>query len=374
MKYYLIAGEASGDLHGANLIRALAQADPQAQFRYYGGDKMREAGGTLVTHYKSTAYMGFVPVLLHLPAILRNMAACKRDVETWRPDALILIDYPGFNLSVAKHIKTRTGIPVFYYIPPKIWAWKEYRIKDIRRYTDGVYSILPFETDYYKNKHHYDIHYVGNPSVDAVEQYKASRGEDASEAGRKPTIALLPGSRRQEIKDNLPRMIEAAEAFSQYDIAIAGAPGIEPSYYDRFTSGHPTCRIAFGQTFDLLSRADAALVTSGTATLETALLDVPQVVCYYTACGKLVSLLRRLILKVPYVSLVNLIEGSEVVKELIADAMTVGNIRAELSRVLPGGDRREATLRGYRSMRQKLGGPGASAKAAGEMVGALKRR
>lgn len=374
MKYYLIVGEASGDLHASNLMKAIRKEDAGAEFRFFGGDLMAGVGGTRVRHYKDLAYMGFIPVLLHLRTIFRSMDDCKSDIKAWRPDVLILVDYPGFNLKIAEFVRRHTDIPVFYYISPKIWAWKEYRIKSIKRDVDRMFSILPFEVDFYR-RHDYPITYVGNPCVDAVAAFR-EKGEEsfsgftaANGLGGKPIIALLAGSRKQEIKDNLPRMVKAAESFPQYQYVVAGAPGIAPSFYRRYIGADT--EIVFGQTYRLLRQAEAALVTSGTATLETALFRVPQVVCYYTAAGKLVSFLRRHILKVKYISLVNLIAGREVVKELVADGMTVDNLKAELARILPGGTGREAVLSGYDRLIRILGSPGASERAAHEIVRSL---
>ena len=374
MKYYLIVGEASGDLHASNLMKAIKKEDAGAEFRFFGGDLMAGVGGTRVRHYKDLAYMGFIPVLLHLRTIFRSMDDCKHDITAWRPDVLILVDYPGFNLKIAEYVRRHTDIPVFYYISPKIWAWKEYSIKSIKRDVDRMFSILPFEVDFYR-RHDFPVTYVGNPCVDAVAAFRQKGKESFSEfaaangLGEKPVIALLAGSRKQEIKDNLPRMMKAAESFPQYQYVVAGAPGISPSFYRRYI-GKDT-EIVFGQTYRLLQQAEAALVTSGTATLETALFRVPQVVCYYTAAGKLVSFLRRHILKVKYISLVNLIAGREVVTELVADGMTVDNLKAELARILPGGSGREAMLSGYNRLIAVLGGAGASERAAREIVGSL---
>ena len=358
MKYYLIVGEASGDLHASNLMKALQEKDSKAEFRFFGGDLMAAAGGSLVKHYKDMAYMGFIPVLLHLRTIFRNMDFCKKDIVQWNPDALILVDYPGFNLKIAEYIKAHTNIPIFYYISPKIWAWKEYRIKNIKRDVDELFSILPFEVDFFK-KHNYPIHYVGNPCVDAVHCFKQGYTESFDEftfrsgLDKKPIIALLAGSRKQEIKDNLQRMIQASRNYIEYQFVIAGAPGISPEFYQAYM-GTDT-KIIFGQTYSLLSHATAALVTSGTATLETALFRVPQVVCYYTAAGKLVSFLRRHILKVKYISLVNLIAGREVVAELVADGMTVENVKQQLEAILPGQMTREKMLQDYDALIKILG-------------------
>lgn len=377
MKYYLIVGEASGDLHASNLMRALQHEDPQAEFRFFGGDLMKAVGGTCVKHYRELAYMGFIPVLLHLRTIFRNMDFCKKDVEAWQPDVLILVDYPGFNLKIAEYIKRHTQIPVYYYISPKIWAWKEYRIKNIKRDVDELFSILPFEVDFFK-KHQYPIHYVGNPCVDAVDDFRKKGQETFSEfvtangLEDKPIIALLAGSRRQEIKDNLTRMIEAARSFPQYQFVVAGAPGIEPDFYKRYIDS--STKIVFEQTYRLLQQAEAALVTSGTATLETALFRVPQVVCYYISVGKLVSFLRRHILKVKYISLVNLIADREVVTELVADGMTVSNIKKELAKIISGGNGRSRMLSEYDRLIGILGEPGASERAAAQITAFLKAR
>lgn len=377
MKYYLIVGEASGDLHASNLMRALQHEDPQAEFRFFGGDLMKAVGGTCVKHYRELAYMGFIPVLLHLRTIFRNMDFCKKDVEAWQPDVLILVDYPGFNLKIAEYIKRHTQIPVYYYISPKIWAWKEYRIKNIKRDVDELFSILPFEVDFFK-KHQYPIHYVGNPCVDAVDDFRRKGQETFSEfvaangLEDKPIIALLAGSRRQEIKDNLTRMIEAARSFPQYQFVVAGAPGIEPDFYKRYIDS--STKIVFGQTYRLLQQAEAALVTSGTATLETALFRVPQVVCYYISAGKLVSFLRRHILKVKYISLVNLIADREVVTELVADGMTVSNIKKELAKIISGGNGRSRMLSEYDRLIGILGEPGASERATAQITAFLKAR
>ena len=376
MKYYLIVGEASGDLHASNLMRAIQHEDKQAEFRFFGGDLMTAVGGTRVKHYKELAYMGFIPVLLHLRTIFRNMEYCKQDIQQWQPDVLILVDYPGFNLKIAQFVKKHTSIPVYYYISPKIWAWKEYRIKNIKRDVDRLFSILPFEVDFFK-KYDYTIHYVGNPCVDAVsaftEHHPANREEFLQENGLsdKPLVALLAGSRKQEIKDNLSRMIEASKDFPAYQFVVAGAPGLDPEFYRQFMAGDT--KIIFGKTYELLRYSEAALVTSGTATLETALFKVPQVVCYYMAAGKLVSFLRKLVLKVKYISLVNLIAGDEIVKELVADGMTVGHVKEELRRILPGGEGRDRMLAGYDRMIQVLGPAGASEKAASAIVASLRK-
>lgn len=377
MKYYLIVGEASGDLHASHLMAALKEEDPRAEFRFFGGDMMAAVGGTMVKHYKELAYMGFIPVLLHLRTIFANMKRCKEDIVAWSPDVVILVDYPGFNLDIAKFVHAKTKIPVYYYISPKIWAWKEYRIKNIRRDVDELFSILPFEVEFFEG-HQYPIHYVGNPTVDEVTAFKAANPEtfadfiSDNELADKPIIALLAGSRKQEIKDNLPDMIRAASAFPDYQLVLAAAPGISPEYYAEFVKG-TNLQVIFGRTYRLLQQADVALVTSGTATLETALFRVPQVVCYHTPVGKLISFLRKHILKVKFISLVNLIAGREVVRELVADTMTVENMRNELKRLLFQEDYRRKMLDGYEEMARLLGPAGAPRHAAREMVKLLKK-
>ena len=380
MKYYLIAGEASGDLHASHLMRALKEQDQQADFRFFGGDMMAAEGGTRVKHYRELAYMGFLPVLLHLPTIMRNMKKCKQDILQWQPDVVILVDYPGFNLNIAKYVHSHHPTPnthhpspkVYYYISPKIWAWKEYRIKNIKRDVDELFSILPFEVDFFEKKHHYPIHYVGNPTAQEVREFLEVRGKRL-EVREKPIIALLAGSRKQEIKENLPAMIEATKHLtSQYDLILAGAPGIERSYYDRFLQG-TSVQLVENQTYDLLSKATAALVTSGTATLETAMFRVPQVVCYRTSSPRLAKWLRRMFLKVKYVSLVNLIADQEIVPELVADTFSVDSIRTHLEAILPGGNEREKMLEGYEEVHRRLGDSQAPKVAAQKMYELLNK-
>ena len=367
MKYYLIAGEASGDLHASRLMQELKKQDVEADFRFYGGDQMASVGGTMVKHYRELAYMGFISVLLHLPTILKNMRRAKQDIVAWQPDVVILIDYPGFNLKLAKYIHSqrlkakKTKPRIYYYIAPKIWAWKEYRIKNIKRDVDELFSILPFEIAFFEQKHHYPIHYVGNPTADEVRE---SLGLDSPltpvpelvEGHHSPLIVLLCGSRKQEIKANLPAMLQVTEPYSKdYRIAIAGAPGIEPEYYQQFMKGYQV-EIAFGQTFQLLKEAHAALVTSGTATLETALFGVPQVVCYAMSMPRLYGWLRKMFLKVKYVSLVNLIADREVVRELVADTFTLPRLEQELAAILPpDSPARQQLLEGYKEIWQRLG-------------------
>ena len=365
MKYYLIAGEASGDLHASRLMQSLKKEDAKAEFRFFGGDEMSAVGGTLVKHYRELAYMGFIPVLLHLRTILRNMKMCKHDIEEWQPDAVILVDYPGFNLKIAKHVKksqtSNLKPQIIYYISPKIWAWKEHRIKNIKRDVDELLSILPFEIDFFEKKHHYPIHYVGNPTADEVREFLSTDEQEqpqisvsTSHHSTKPIIALLAGSRKQEIKGNLPTMIRAAMRFSdKYDLVLAGAPSIESDYYAKFIADTPV-RLVTNETYPLLAKAHAALVTSGTATLETALFGVPQVVCYETALPRLMGYLKKRLLKVKYVSLVNLIADREVVRELVADMFKQQSIEHELEAILEG-PAREAILKGYQEVWLRLG-------------------
>ena len=376
MKYFLIAGEASGDLHASNLMSALKEQDPYTEFRFLGGDLMQAVGGTLVKHYREMAFMGFIPVLLHLRTILNNMKACQEEIKRYQPDVVILIDYPGFNLKIAKFVKTQLNIPVYYYISPKIWAWKQYRIKDFRRYVDRMFCILPFEVDFF-NKLNYPVDYVGNPSVDSVAFYKEQQAikpnpffqEERSD--KRPIIALLAGSRRQEIKDNLPTMLDVAETYPTHQPIIAGAPGIEPDYYQQYIGDKPV-KILFGQTYALLQHSDVALVTSGTATLETALFQVPQVVCYYVKAGKIASFIFRHFFHTPYISLVNLIAGREVVQELFGARFSRKQIEEELGRILYDKKYRDQMLQGYDEIIQVLGKPGASQRTASLIIQSLK--
>ena len=395
MKYYLIAGEASGDLHASNLMRALKAHDEAAQFRFFGGDLMQAVGGTMVKHYRELAYMGFVQVALHAGTIMRGMRLCKHDIVQWAPDVVILVDYPGFNLSIAKYVKTHTQIPVYYYISPKVWAWKEYRIKDIRRYVDEMFSILPFEVPYFA-KHDYRINYVGNPCVDAVAEFKAQYTEPREEFctrhgldPHRPIVAILAGSRKQEIRGNLPIMLAAARQYTKsalfhrdmmqfyqdFQWVIAGAPGIDADLYRQVSEGvaeaAPT--LIFGDTYALLSHSYAAMVTSGTATLETALLRVPQVVCYHMAWGKVVSCLRRLVLKIKHISLVNLVADFPVVRELVADEMRERELYEAMDQILFDEVVRRRMFEEYdRMVIAPLGEPGASEHAARKMLSLLK--
>ena len=379
MKYYLIVGEASGDLHASRLMRSLKKYDELAEFRFFGGDLMAAEGGTRVKHYKELAYMGFVPVLLHLGTIFSNMKKCKEDIVAWKPDVVILVDYPGFNLNIAKFLKKNTLIPVYYYISPKIWAWKEWRIKSIKRDVSEMFSILPFEVPFYEQKHKYPVHYVGNPTAQEVAEFRAGYHQTYEEFcrennldSRKPIIALLAGSRLQEIKDNLPAMIEVAERFEDYQMVLAGAPSIEDEYYDKFLEGTPV-RVVKNKTYQLLSHTTAALVTSGTATLETALFNVPQVVCYETPLPKLIRFAFNHVLKVDYISLVNLVANKEVVPEMFADKFTIDGIANELYKIMPRQPARERMLAGYQEVLRELGSKVAPDEAASIMVDLLRK-
>ena len=385
MRYYLIAGEPSGDMHAANLMHSLKAQDPHADFRYYGGDKMQAEGGTLVRHYRDTAVMGFINVLTHLPAILRNIKHCKADIAAYKPDVVILVDYPGFNLKIAKFVKTQLGLPVYYYIPPKIWAWKEGRIKQIKKYINRIYAIFPFEVDFFEKKHHYPISYVGNPTVDEISQFRAAY-KDTFEIfcqqnhlnPQRPFIALLAGSRKQEIKDNLCMMCEAAAPYVEqgYQLVLAGAPSITQEYYDQTLkrlnwSADRLPRILRSQTYPLLSHATAALVTSGTAALETGLFRVPQVVCY--GGNEISYQIARMVVKLKYISLANLIMDKGLFKELIQHSCTPSLISQELEQLLHNKEYRARMMQDYADVRTVLGGAGASAKVAKAMTDELKK-
>lgn len=358
MKYYLIAGEASGDLHGSNLMKALKKEDPQAEFRFWGGDLMRAVGGTEVKHYRELAFMGFLEVALNLRTILKNIKFCKEDIEAYQPDAIIFIDYPGFNLRIAKWAKEK-GFSTHYYISPQIWAWKEGRIKDIKKSVDEMYVILPFEENYYKEKHDYHVHFVGHPLIDVIEEHPLIRLKDfAKEHGlsEKPVIALLPGSRKQEIQKMLTIMLSVTEDFPEYQFVIAGAPGQNREAYEKFLSSKKISLIE-NKTYDLLQVASAALVTSGTATLETALFKVPQIVCYKG--GRLSYEIAKRVIKLEYISLVNLILDRPVVPELIQSDLNTKRLKTELKKILTP-EIRDMMFLDYFELEQKLGGKGAS--------------
>ena len=370
MKYYLIAGEASGDLHGANLMRALAEIDPQAQFRFWGGDRMEAVGGKLIKHYRDLAFMGFWEVVTNLRTILRNIDLCKGDITAYQPDALIFIDYPGFNMRIAKWAK-RQGIPTHYYISPQIWAWKENRIKAIRRDVDAMYVILPFEKDFYEGKHQYPVHFVGHPLLDAIaarrevsmEVFKRENGLD-----ERPIIALLPGSRKQEIAKMLSVMLSVVGSYHPYQFVIAGAPSLGYDFYRQFIR-EENVHFVSGKTYDLLSHAHAALVTSGTATLETALFRVPEVVCYR---GNWISYqIAKRVISLKYISLVNLIMDAPVVTELIQGDLNTRNLKVELDKLLDPAYR-DKLQRDYQALRERLGNQGASRRTAQAIYDSLQ--
>lgn len=360
MKYYIIAGEASGDLHGSNLMKSLLKKDPNAEFRFWGGDLMQKVGGTLVKHYKDLAFMGFLEVIKNLRTILKNIKFCKNDIQKYQPDILILIDYPGFNLRIAKFAK-KLGIRVIYYISPQLWAWKEGRVEIIKKYVDEMLVILPFEQDFYK-KHLYNAHFVGHPLLDAISDLKeinTQKFREENHLSNKEIIALLPGSRKQEVEKMLQIMLSVRKYFPDYQFVIAGAPSLPKSFYQYYVDEN--VHFVSNKTYDLLRCSKAALVTSGTATLETALLNIPEVVCYR---GSTISyeIGKRLIKNIKYISLVNLIMDKKVVTELIQHELTTENLVKELQLVL--GENRQQILNDYQSLRGKLGGSGASDNAA----------
>ena len=371
MKYYIIAGEASGDLHGSNLMKAIFKKDPQAEIRFWGGDLMQEAGGTLVKHYRDLAFMGFAEVVMNLKTILNNIKFCKADIQKFKPDAIIFIDYPGFNMRIAKWAK-EIGIPTHYYISPQIWAWKENRIKAIKRDVDFMYVILPFEKDFYEKKHHFPVEFVGHPLIDAIhnrEHIDEDSFRKEFDLDDKPVIALLPGSRKQEISKMLSEMLAIVKDFPAYQFVIAGAPSQEYDFYKQFLKDQNVHFIS-NRTYDLLSIASAALVTSGTATLETALFKVPEVVCYK---GNWISYqIAKRIITLKYISLVNLIMDKEVVTELIQGECNPKRIRKELHKILET-SQREKLLQDYEILEKKLGGIGASEKTARLIVDKLKK-
>lgn len=353
MKYYIIAGEASGDLHGSNLIKQLHQLDSDANIRCWGGEMMRLAGATLIKDYKDLAFMGFAEVIMNLSTILKNIKFCKQDIQSFKPDVLILIDYPGFNIRIAEWAK-KEGIKTVYYISPQIWAWKENRVHTIKKYVDKMLVILPFEKDFYC-KWKYKVEYVGHPLVEVIEQFKSSHKKPL--AGEKKTIALLPGSRKQEINKKLPIMLEVSKAFPEFQFIVAKAPGQEDAFYEPFLAPYTNVSAIGGKTYELLNQATAALVTSGTATLETALFEVPQVVCYK---GNSISYeIAKRVIKVKYISLVNLIMDKPVVKELIQNEMTTENCIKELKDLLENSQRKKQMQEDYQRLIKLLseGGP-----------------
>jgi len=367
MKYYLIAGEASGDLHASNLMKEIMILDTNAEFRYWGGDLMQQQGGILVKHYHDLAFMGFVEVIINLRTIIGNLEFCKKDIKQFRPDVVILIDYPGFNLRMSKYVKS-LHIPVFYYISPQLWAWNSLRVKTIRRYVDKMFVILPFEKEFYR-KFQFPVEFTGHPLMDVINpRMKLSERETFiknNNLDNRPIIALLPGSREQEIRTILQIMLNAIPAFPDYQFVIAAAPSIPAAFYEEVIENHKV-GIVFKQTYDLLHLSEAALVTSGTATLETALMLVPQVVCYKG--NPLSYLIARQIVKVNYISLVNLIMNRMIVTELIQSNLNKSNLVSELKKILTDPKTRETIHADYLDLKQKLGGEGASANAAGKMI------
>lgn len=371
MKYFLIAGEASGDLHASNLMASIKKNDPQAEFCFLGGDLMAAQGGEIVRHYKDMAFMGFIPVLMHARTVLRNIKQCKQSILAYKPDALILIDYPSFNLKMAQFVKENLpGTPVYYYISPKLWAWKEYRLKSIRKYVDRVFSILPFEVKWFADRG-YTVDYVGNPSVDSVEG-RACKGESRevfasrNALDERPIMALLAGSRMQEIKSSLPIMLEAASQYKAYQLVVAGAPSIEKSVYNQLLQSYDA-KVVYNETYELLQQSELAVVTSGTATLETALLRVPQVVVYKMSGGWLLHRFLELFIRVPYISLVNLIADKWLVKELVIEDFTVKKVREEIDRLLTQ-EYHDEVMKGYDELIELLGHGSASQKAAETIV------
>ncbi len=396
MKYYLIAGEASGDLHASRLMRSLKRQDPSAVFRFIGGDNMTAEGGERVRHFKEIAYMGFIPVIRHLGTILKARRECKRDIVEWQPDAVILVDYAGFNLNIAKFLRKRSlrtkdnvfgqhhyaadmgrqSPAIYYYISPKVWAWKEGRVKYFKRDVDEMFCILPFEVDFFERKHGYKVHYVGNPTANEVSDFRLSYNETAARfrtrhgLDSRPVIALLAGSRRQEIKDNLPLMAEVAKRFDGYQFVLACVPTVEKAFYDKYLGSSDVKRVT-GETYELLSHSTAALVTSGTATLETCCFNVPQVVLYKTPLPPVSRFVWNHFFSVKYISLVNLIAGREVVAEMMAEKFTVEKVIAELEKILHGRRERDAVFSGYFDVHKQIGGTVASDNAAHIMVRSL---
>jgi len=367
MKYFLVAGEASGDLHASNVMRELLVLDPKAEFRFFGGDKMASIGGQCVKHYREMAFMGVIAVLMNARKVLDNLSLCKKEVTDWKPDVLILVDYASFNLKIAQYVKENVpGLPVHFYISPKIWAWKEYRIKSFKKYIDKMYVILPFETDFFA-KHDFPVEYVGNPCVDSIADYRSKPFDAAAfkakfKLDERPVIAVLPGSRKAEIKSNLPLMLEAALKYSEFQVVVSGAPGIDTSFYAPYIRSGT--RLVFEETYNLLELAYAALVTSGTATLETGLIGTPQVVCYSFRGGSIPNWVFKHFMHVPYICLVNLIAGRMVVPELMGVLFNKVQLAATLEPLLSDTPERKIMLQGYAEVQTKLGQPGAAAKTA----------
>lgn len=369
MKYFLIAGEASGDLHGSNLITSIKSIDSEAKFQFWGGDLMKKAASEEpVKHISELAFMGFWEVFINIKAVINNFKICKKQIENFAPDAVIMIDYPGFNLHIAPFVK-KLDIKTFYYISPKVWAWKQKRVFKIKKYIDKLYTILPFETEFYQ-KYNYQVNYVGNPLMDEIQNFKDNYDSNANNNNKEPIIALLPGSRDQEIKKMLPTMMNVAKQFINYKIIVAGAPNYDRTYYEQVI-GNTEFEIRFGETYSILSSAEAAIVTSGTATLETALLNVPQLVCYMA--NPISYFIAKNLVKIKFISLVNLILDKEAVKELIQDDFNEKMVIDELQKILKGGAKRTKILEDYKDLQQKVGGAGASQRAAVSMLRNLKK-
>lgn len=374
MRYFIIAGEPSGDLHGSNLVRGIISADPKAHIFCWGGELMQAAGGTILMHYRKLAFMGFVAILLNIRTIAKNISLCKKQISEHNPDVVILIDYPGFNLRIAKFVKS-LGIKVFYYISPKIWAWKESRIEKIKSYIDRMYIIFPFEVDFYR-KHNVEVEYHGNPLVDEIERKKLAFSSQADlrksiDIDDRPVIAMLAGSRSHEVKHILPEMVKVVKYFPEYQFVLAGVRNLPDSLYMKIIGNNPI-KLVSDKTYEILYLADAALVTSGTATLETALIGTPQVVCYKADFFSI--LIAWIVVKVKYISLVNLIMEDEVIKELIQYDLKENNLLKELRSIVHGGDRRQQILSDYESLKGKLGPAGASVRIASDMVNSLKNK
>ena len=364
MKYYIIAGEASGDLHGSNLIKEIKKLDPNASIKAWGGELMQQAGASLVKHYRDLAFMGFLEVIKNLPTILQNIRFCKQDIEAWQPDVLVLVDYPGFNLRIAEWAK-KNGFKVVYYIAPQVWAWKENRVKKMKLCIDKMFCILPFEKDYFKNKWNWDVTYVGHPLLRVIESFKSTTPLSTD---NKKVIALLPGSRKQEIIKMLPIMLSVTPHFPGYTFMVAQAPGQDAPFYNRFLMGYSNVTLIKNSTYDLLTIADAALVTSGTATLETALFKVPEVVCYKTS--KFSYQIAKRLVKIKFISLVNLIMDKEIVREIIQENLTEQQLTNALRNITENEEHRKEVMNNYQSLHALLaaGGEDASAKVAKEIV------
>jgi len=375
MKYYLIAGEASGDLHGSNLMKELKTADKNAEFRFFGGDLMQVVGGKLIKHYREMAFMGIVNVLLNLKTINRNLKFCKTDLLEFNPDVLILIDYPGFNLRIAEFAK-QNNIKVFYYISPKVWAWKEYRVKKIKNVVDEMFTIFPFETEFYK-KYNFDVHYVGNPLLDSISEFNKTALSKNDFVARnnfdnRKIVALLAGSRIQEIKNTLPLMVEISKLFPTFQFVVAGVKSIDIELYKEYLKDFPV-KLIFDQTYDLLNNSHTALVTSGTASLETALFNVPQTVIYKMEGGWPVDIvMRNFVLKTVGVALPNIILNKIIVSEYIQMKMTLKNVKAEMEKLLFNEEYREKIFENYKRLMELMGEPGSSKRAAQKMVELLK--